>query len=65
MCVIGRHINVVFKEKELNRESNVQNLHITNKFKPIDYYSLDVIISVGYRVKSQRSVDSVNERTRC
>ena len=57
VSVVGRHINAVFKEKELDRESNVQNLHITNKFKPVDYYSLDVIISVGYRVKSQRGVE--------
>ena len=57
VSVVGRHINAVFKEKELDRESNVQNLHITNKFKPVDYYSLDVIISVGYRVKSQRGIE--------
>ena len=57
ISVIGRHINAVFKENELDRESNVQNLHITNKCKPVDFYSLDVIISVGYRVKSQRGVE--------
>jgi hypothetical protein len=43
----------VFKEGELDKESNVHYLHIANSDKPVQYYSLDVIISVGYRVKSQ------------
>lgn len=51
--VITRHIINVFKEGELEKESNVQFLHIANSDKPVQYYSLDVIISVGYRVKSQ------------
>lgn len=54
--VISRHIKNVFEEGELSPESNVQNLHIAHSDKPIDFYSLDVIISVGYRVKSQRGV---------
>lgn len=52
--VITRHINNIFKEKELEEESNVHFLHIANSDKPIKLYSLDVIISVGYRVKSVR-----------
>jgi hypothetical protein len=52
--VISRHINNVFKEKELEKESNMHFLHIANADKPAAFYSLDVIISVGYRVKSQR-----------
>ena len=52
--VITRHINNIFKEKELDEESNVHFLHIANSDKPIKLYSLDVIISVGYRVKSIR-----------
>lgn len=53
--VIAKHINNVFKEKELEEKSNVQILHNTlSKFKPTTIYSLDVIISVGYRVKSIR-----------
>ena len=52
--VITRHINNIFKEKELVEESNVHFLHIANSDKPIKLYSLDVIISVGYRVKSVR-----------
>ncbi len=52
--VITRHINNVFSEKELEEKSNVHFLHIANSDKPIKLYSLDVIISVGYRVKSHR-----------
>ena len=50
--VISRHINNVFKEGECDKESNVHFLHIANSDKPVMYYSLDIIISVGYRVKS-------------
>ncbi len=52
--VISKHIKNVFEEGELTRESNVQILHIANSDKPVEFYNLDVIISVGYRVKSQR-----------
>jgi hypothetical protein len=52
--VISRHINNVFKEKELDAKSNMQFLHIPNSDRPTAFYSLDVIISVGYRVKSSR-----------
>ncbi len=53
--VIARHISNVFKEGELEKESNMQILHNTlSKYKPTQVYSLDVIISVGYRVKSKR-----------
>ena len=52
--VVTRHINNVFKEGELEKESNVHFLHFANSDKPVAVYSLDVIISVGYRVKSLR-----------
>ena len=52
--VITKHINNVFKENELEEKSNVHFLHIANSDKPVKYFSLDVIISVGYRVKSLR-----------
>ena len=55
--VITRHVNKVFKENELDKKSNVQKMHITNADRPVQFYSLDVIISVGYRVKSQRGVE--------
>lgn len=54
--VISRHIKNVFDEGELDKESNMQKLHIANSDKPVTYYNLDVIISVGYRVKSHRGV---------
>jgi len=52
--VVTKHIANVFSESELNEESNVQKMHIANSDKPVKYYNLDVIISVGYRVKSAR-----------
>lgn len=52
--VITRHINNIFKENELDEKSNVHFLHIALSDKPVKLYSLDVIISVGYRVKSIR-----------
>ena len=54
--VISRHISNTFKE-ELNKESNMHFLHIPNSDRPVAFYSLDVIISVGYRVKSKRGVE--------
>ena len=52
--VISKHIKNVFEEGELQKAGNVQNLHIANSDKPVEFYNLDVIISVGYRVKSKR-----------
>lgn len=52
--VITKHIRNVFKEGELDEESNVHFLHIAGSDKPVGFYNLDVIISVGYRVKSKR-----------
>ena len=54
--VITRHISNIFKEGELDEKSNVQNLHFPFSDKPTKVYNLDVIISVGYRVKSQRGI---------
>lgn len=53
---VRRHILNVFKEGELERENNVHFLHVNGVKKPVPFYSLDVIISVGYRVKSKRGV---------
>ncbi|MHB1107086.1 MAG: RhuM family protein [Lutibacter sp.] len=52
--VITKHIGNVFSEGELDEKSNVQNLHIGGSDKPVKFYNLDVIISIGYRVKSKR-----------
>ncbi len=54
--VITKHIRNIFKDGELIEKSNVQNLHISGSDKPVKFYNLDVIISVGYRVKSHRGV---------
>lgn len=52
--VITKHIKNIFQEQELDEKSNVHFLHIANSDKPTAFYNLDVIISVGYRVKSKR-----------
>ena len=54
--VISRHIKNIFIEKEIEEESNVHFLHIATSDKPVPFYSLDVVISVGYRVKSRNGV---------
>lgn len=53
---ITEHIRNIFKEGELDENSNVGFSDIANSDKPVKLYSLDVIISVGYRVKSQNGV---------
>jgi hypothetical protein len=50
--VVTRHVNHVFEEGELDEESNVQKMHIASGDRPTSLYSLDVVVSVGYRVKS-------------
>lgn len=55
--VISRHISNVFKDGELEKESNMHFLHIAKSDRPVAFYNLDVIISVGYRVKSRRGVE--------
>ena len=57
---IGRHINNIYTEGELERESTCAKFAYVPETRErsyeIAYYNLDVIISVGYRVKSQRGV---------
>ena len=57
ISVISRHIQNVFKDGEVDKESNLYFLQIANSDRPVAFYSLDVIISVGYRVKSKRGVE--------
>ena len=54
VSVISRHISNIFKEGELDKKSNLHFLQIALSDKPVVTYSLDVIISVGYRVKSKQ-----------
>ena len=57
IAAISRHINSVFAENELVKEGNLHFMQIASSARPVAIYSLDVIISVGYRVKSQRGVE--------
>ena len=50
--VIARHINNIYKEGELDKNSNTHFLRVDGVKQKVAFYTLDVIISVGYRVKS-------------
>jgi len=52
--VITKHLKNIFKSGELEEQSNVQKMHIANSDKPVAFYNLDIIISLGYRVNSKR-----------
>ena len=54
--VIGRHISALFHDGEIDRKSNVQKMHVPPADRPTTFYDLDVVISVGYRVRSQEGV---------
>ena len=51
---VTRHINAIFEEGELDRESNVRKAHIAPSDKPVEIYSLDVVLAAGYRVKGSK-----------
>lgn len=51
---ISKHIKNIFSENELDEKSNVNYLHIANSDKPVTFYSLEVILAVGFRVRSPR-----------
>ena len=53
---IRRHIINVFKDGELEKDNNVHFLHVNGIKKPVPFYNLDVIISVGYRVNTKRGI---------
>jgi len=55
--VITKHINKIFKDKEIDKKSNVHFLHIANSDKLVTFYSLDVILAVGYRANSARAIN--------
>lgn len=54
--VVSRHIRNAFKDGEIAEKSNMQKMHSANSDKPVAFYDLDVIISVGYRIKSAQGV---------
>jgi hypothetical protein len=55
VSVVARHITNILEEGELEEESNVQFMHIARSTKPVSLYSLDMVISVGYRVSSAQA----------
>ena len=55
--VVSRHIHNLFKDRELEEKSNMQKMHIANSDKPVVFYSLDVILGVGYRTNSKIAID--------
>lgn len=52
--VITKHLRNIFESKELEEKSNVQKMHLAHSDKPVLFYNLDAIISVGYRVNSKQ-----------
>jgi prophage maintenance system killer protein len=54
--VVSRHIRNAFVEGEVSDKSNMQKMHIANSAKPVAFYDLDVVISVGYRIKSTQGI---------
>ena len=55
--VISRHIKNIFKDGEIDKKSNMQKMHIANSDKPVEFYSLDIILAVGYRTNSARAIE--------
>jgi prophage maintenance system killer protein len=53
---VSRHINNIFRDSEVDRESNLQKVQIASADRPVTYYSLDVILAVGYRANSSRAI---------
>jgi len=54
--VVTKHIKNIFQSHEVDQESNVQKMHIPNSDKPVTYYSLDIILAVGYRTNSSQAI---------
>ena len=55
--VITKHIAKIIKDGEIIEKSNVQKMHIANSNKPVTFYSLDIILSVGYRTNSSTAIE--------
>ena len=54
--VISRHVRNIFKDKEVDQKSNMQKMHIANSDKPVSFYSLDIVLAVGYRTNSSKAI---------
>ena len=55
--VVSRHIKNIFKDGEIEEKSNMQKMHNANSDKPVTFYSLDLILGVGYRTNSKVAID--------
>lgn len=55
--VVSRHIRNILKDGEIEEKSNMQKMHNANSDKPVTFYSLDIILSVGYRANSKRAIE--------
>jgi len=55
--VVSRHIKNIFKDGEIVQKSNMQKMHIANSDKPVAFYSLDMILAVGYRTNSKIAIE--------
>lgn len=54
--VVTKHINNILKDGEVDEKRNVQKMHIANSDKPVAFYSLDLILAVGYRTNSAKAI---------
>ncbi len=54
--VVSRHIRNILKDGEVDRKSNMQKMHTANSDKPTVFYSLDLILAVGYRTNSSKAI---------
>lgn len=54
--VVTKHIDKILKDGEIKQKSNVQKMHIANSDKPVKFYSLDIILAVGYRTNSAKAI---------
>ena len=54
---ISRHISKIFSEGELDEKSNLQKMQFPSSDKPVNLYSLDVVLAVGYRANSRRATE--------
>ena len=57
VSTISRHIANIFDEHEVEEKSNLRFMQIANSDKPVAFYSLNVILAVGFRVRSSRGTE--------
>ncbi len=55
--VVSRHVRNVINDGEVDDKSNMQKMHIANSDKPVILYSLDIILSIGYRTNSKVAIE--------